>query len=241
MFTRTFQWFLNNRRKLLPMVTVLILGLLAAVTDFFGQAVREVVSKALEEYATKIVPTVVNLLIAALLLNVAWLLYGPICSGVEVFLKRSGASQRGKDMLAKLLKLGYWGGSVFVVLTLTGSQLLGNLVIGFSVFGAALTLALKDVMNDFICGLFTQGSAKVTEGDVVELEGLKVKGKVQSVGYLTTVLVSAEATTRVPNREIWARAVHCPHPQAQPQTPPPTTAPADPNNNAGWTATGANP
>ncbi|MBY0358601.1 MAG: mechanosensitive ion channel [Candidatus Obscuribacterales bacterium] len=216
MVRQIWQWLLGNRRKLIPITVVVTLTVIAALTDLFGRGVRDTVNQAIGEYASHVMPLVVNFLIAALLLNVAWLLYSPLCSGLESFLRRSHASQRGKDLAVKLLKIAYWGGAIFFVLSFTASELLGKVVIGFSVFGAALTLALKDVMNDFICGVFTQGSGKVADGDKVELEGLKIEGTIIKVGYLSTAIDSAEVTIRVPNREIWARAVKIKKPAKSP-------------------------
>lgn len=207
------QGLARSYRKLVPMITLLVLIGLAIFTDFFSSAVREMVTKILEEYATKLVPMGISFLLALMLLNIAWIAYTPLCSGVETFLRRSHTNQRTKDLLVKLLKFAYWAGAIILILTLTAGELMSKFVLGFSVLGAALTLSLQGAASDFICGLLIQFCKKVEDGQNIELEGLNVKGKVLSVGYLSTVVDSEKAVIHVPNREIWGRAVKVAKPE----------------------------
>lgn len=199
--------FFRNFRKFIPMLVLLVLFALAAGTDIFSASIRESLQAAAVAYFHKLLPFAIDLLIAALMVNLAWLFYKPVMSGFERILDRSGASPRGRELSIKLLKFFYWAVVVLFVLTLTAAEVIGRFVVGFGVFGAALTLSMQGAANDFICGLLIQLTRKVTENDDVKLEGLDVKGKVSNVGYLASTIESDTDLVRVPNREIWARAV----------------------------------
>lgn len=198
---------LRNYRKLIPTAVLLALAFVAGGTDFFSKGVHDALQAALSEYAQKLMPFAIDLIVACFTINLAWLFYKPVCSGFEKVLERSGASPRAIDLSLKLLKFFYWGIAVILVFSLTAAEILGRFVIGFGVFGAALTLAMQGAANDFICGLLIQFTRKVVEKDSVKIEGLDVQGVVASVGYLSTVLNGEGARIHVPNREIWSRAI----------------------------------
>lgn len=207
MLKQIFLAFAHNYSKLLPMVVLLVLLFLAGGTDIFSQGVHIALREAIVDYFHKLMPFVIDLIIAAILVNVAWLFYKPSCTALEKMLERGHASERGRILSIKLFKFFYWAVAVFIVLSFTAAELLGRFVIGFGVFGAALTLSLQGAANDFICGLLIQMTRKLSEDDEIKLEGVDVAGKVVAVGYLSTNIDSDANYIRVPNREIWSRAV----------------------------------
>lgn len=221
MFTRICSTFLQNSRKFLPMLIVLALVAVAAATDIFSLGLQQAIRQALLDYCHKLMPFAIDLLIAAVMVNLAFVFYKPITSGFEKVLDKSHASPRGKELTLKIFKFFYWAIVLFFVLSLTAAEFLGRFVIGFGVFGAALTLSLQGAANDFICGLLIQFTRKITENDMVKLEGLDVKGKVTAVGMLSTTVESASDVIRVPNREVWARAVKTEKPAKSPIILPP--------------------
>lgn len=207
MLKRLLQGFAANYRKLIPMAVLITLACLALGTDWLSKDVHLLLRQAFLDYFHKMLPFAIDLIIGAIMVNVAWLFYRPVCNGFEKMLDRSGASERGRTLSIKLFKFFYWAIVVFMVLTLTAAEILSRFVIGFGVFGAALTLSLQGAANDFICGLLIQVTRKLTENDQIKLEGLDVQGTVANVGYLSTTIEAESACIRVPNREIWARAV----------------------------------
>lgn len=206
MIGRFFTGLRNNIRKLLPMAVVVIVALVAAYTDLFGHGVKETVHALLMDLWETAKPMLKNLLIGLFLVNIAWLLYSPLSSAFEKILCRSGCSPRTKDLSLKLFKFLFWALAVFLLFTFAAADVLGKFVVGFGVFGAALTLSLQGLANDFICGLMIQFSRKINEADNISLDD-KIQGKVLSVGYLSTVIDGEGAVIHVPNREIWSRAV----------------------------------
>ncbi len=207
MLKKIFSVFMQNYRKFLPTAILLLLLTLAGATDIFSVQVQESMRSIFLEYLQKLQPFAINLVIAGILANLAWLFYKPIWSGFEVVLARTEASAQGKDLSLKLFKFFYWAIVVFLVLSLTAADFLGRFVVGFGVFGAALTLSMQGAANDFICGLLIQFCRKVSEKDEVMLVGLDVKGKISQVGMLSTIVETSGELIHVPNREVWSRAV----------------------------------
>lgn len=206
MIGRLFSGLRNNIGKLLPMLTVLTVALVAAYTNLFGHGVSETVHAVLMDVWETVKPMAKNLLIGLFLVNIAWLLYSPLCNAFEKVLCRSGCTPRTKDLSVKLFKFLFWALTLFLLFTFAAADVLGKFVVGFGVFGAALTLSLQGLANDFICGLMIQFSRKINEADNISLDE-KTQGKVLSVGYLSTIIDGDGAVIHVPNREIWSRAV----------------------------------
>lgn len=207
MLTRVCSTIMRNYRKFIPLLMVIAVVIVATVTDVFSPGIQHALRQAFVDYFHKLLPFAIDMLIAAVMVNVAWVFYRPFCAGFEAVLSKTHASERSKELTLKLVKFFYWAVVVFLVLGLTAAEFLSRFVIGFGVFGAALTLSLQGAANDFICGLLIQFCRKVTEKDDVKVEGLDVKGNVKEVGMLSTTIESATDIIRVPNREIWARAV----------------------------------
>ncbi len=203
----------NNYRKLLPLAAVIALACVAASSNLFGREVQETVHAALVDLAVTAAPMIKNLIIGLIVFNLAWVFYSPLCSGLEKLMCQSGASPRAKELSLKLLKFVYWALTIFLLFTFAAGDVLGKFVVGFGVFGAALTLSLQGLANDFLCGLMIQFARKINEGDDVSIDEGKLQGKVRSVGYLSTIIDGETAVIHVPNREIWARAIKVLKPQ----------------------------
>lgn len=220
MLCKLFTAFRSNYRKLLPMFTILALAILVASTNILGESVRDTVRSALTELTGQVVPLLKNLLIGLIVFNVAWVLYSPICRGLEKLMVQGGASPRAKELSLKLVKFVYWAFTLFLLFTFAAADVLGKFVVGFGVFGAALTLSLQGLANDFLCGLMIQFARKINEGEEIQIDD-KLQGKVRSVGYLSTIIDGETAVIHIPNREIWARAVKVLKPKKSPLILPP--------------------
>lgn len=213
MFHRLLTGLRDNYRKFIPGLVVLVLCIIAASTNILGQGVRETVQAAFSELAAQAVPLIKNLIIGLIVFNAAWLLYSPLTRGLERLMCQSKASPRAIEVSLKLLKFFYWALTVFLLFTFAAADVLGKFVVGFGVFGAALTLSLQGVANDFLCGLMIQFSRKINEGEDISIDDGKLQGKVRSIGYLSTIIDSEAAVIHVPNREVWARAIKVLKPQ----------------------------
>jgi len=205
--TRIFATFFRNFQKFLPMLLVIALVTVASVTDVFSPYIHVTLRQAFLDYFHKMLPFAIDLLFGALMVNVAWVFYRPFCTAFETVLSKTHASDRGKDLSLKLFKFFYWAVVAVLVLSLTAAEFISRFVVGFGVFGAALTLSLQGAASDFICGLMIQFTRKLTEKDEVKVEGLDVQGIVREVGMLSTTIEAKAEIIRVPNREIWSRAL----------------------------------
>lgn len=213
--------FFRNFQKFLPMLLVIVLVTVASVTDVFSPYIHVTLRQAFLDYFHKMLPFAIDLMFGALMVNIAWVFYKPFCTAFEAVLSKTHASDRGKDLSLKLFKFFYWSVVAVLVLSLTAAEFISRFIVGFGVFGAALTLSLQGAANDFICGLLIQFTRKITEKDEVKVEGLDVQGSVREVGMLSTTIESKADVIRVPNREIWARALKTKKPAKSPLLLPP--------------------
>jgi small-conductance mechanosensitive channel len=194
-------------RKLMPTIVLLVLAIIAGATDVFSVNVQDFVQNTLKAKVMSWIPILVDLLIAGVVFNLAWLLHDPLKRMAEKAFERSHASDRGKQLGMKAVILVFWAVVIFFITSMFASELMGKFVLGFSVLGAALTLAMQGAANDFICGVLMQFSCRLREGDDIKTIGMDVEGKVRSVGYLSTTVESADGVISVPNRKIWESAL----------------------------------
>jgi small-conductance mechanosensitive channel len=191
----------------MPTIVLLAIATVAGFTDVFNANVRDFVQNTLMERVKDLQPLGLNLLFAIIIVNIAWVFADPVKSLADKSFDRSGASTRGKALGMKVVVLAYWGVVVGMLLAMFAGELMGKMVLGFSVLGAALTLAMQGAANDFICGVLMQFSCRVKEGDNIKTIGLDVEGKVLDVGYLSTTVDSSDGVMTVPNRKIWESAI----------------------------------
>lgn len=208
-----FKSFPGTLRKLVPTLFLIAVATLAGATDVFSAKVHELVGKLFFEYGQKLLPFSVNLLVGAIIINVAFVLYQPLREGLERALASQGSSERGKNLVLKTVQLLYWGGAILIALTIVAPDVLSKVFLGGSLLLAALTLALQGAANDFISGLMLQFGPKFKVGDEIDVIGMNVTGKVVDVGYVSTHIESADGRVVVPNREIWTKAVKVVKPQ----------------------------
>ncbi len=206
-----FRGFFNKLpailRKLLPTILLLTVAIVAGGTDVFSSQVQEFVSTTFKKRGAELMPMVWDLIIAGVILNLAWLLYEPLKKVALKAFDRTSVSPRGKQLGMKVVQLGFWGIATFLVLSMFASEFMGKFVLGFTLLGAALTLALQGAANDFICGVLMQSTQRVQPGDNIKVIGLEVEGKVKDVGYFTTVVEGEDGVLSVPNRKIWESAL----------------------------------
>lgn len=195
-------------RQLIPTFIMVGLVALAGGTHVFPKVVHDLVSTSLHHRVTDFMPYAINLLIGGILFNLAYVLFHPLSCGVTHFLGKTDATDRGKQLAARAFKLLYWAIIVLFVLSMFAQELMGKLVLGFSVLGAALTLAMQGAASDFIAGWMMQFSRRVRVGDEIKVLGSEgVEGKVLDVDYVQTVIETEDGTVTVPNRQMWEKAV----------------------------------
>jgi small-conductance mechanosensitive channel len=193
-------------RKLLPTFILLALVYLAGGTDVFSARVRLMVTKIFQDYADKAAPILVNVLIAAIVAIILWLLYTPVLGMVQRVLQKAEVSTKGYTLAIQVLKLVYTMGAFFIVFTFFAPDLSGKFMLGFGVLGAAATLALKDITNDVFSGLMLQFSQKLNIGDEILLVGTEdVKGKIVELGWFSITLQTDDGRVVLPNREAGAK------------------------------------
>ncbi len=191
-------------RKALPTLILLALVLVASVTDWLPPAFHRSILDTLKGYGLRILPLVGDLLVGALFLSLAHLLYSPISNGLDKALSRTGASNRGKTIVTRTIQIVYWGVAIFVAASMLAPDLLAKLFLGVSLFGAAIALALQGLMREVISGALLQLMPKFEVGEYIEVVGLAdSKGKVTDIQYLATVVETPNGPVIIPNSKIW--------------------------------------
>ncbi len=190
-------------RKLLPTIVLLTLATLAGATNVFTASVHQLVAKLFVDYGQKVLPFAVNLLIGAVIINVAYLLYHPLKEGLSKALQNSSASPRGKDLAIKALQLGYWAIAILLVATIIAPDVLSKFFLGASLLGGAVIWAMQGAANDFICGMLLHFTPKFKIGDQITIDGKTFSGEVIDIGYLATRIKASTGLFVVANRDLW--------------------------------------
>ncbi len=207
-------------RKALPTLILLALVVVASFTEWLPAGLHQSIIDTLKGFGAKLMPMVGDLLVVALFLSIARLLYSPLSNGVCKALDRSGASNRGKVMVQRSLQLIYWGMAIFIAATMLAPDLLGKLFLGVSLFGAAMALALQGMMKEVISGALLQLMPKFEVGQYIEVVGIAdAKGKVVDIEYLSTKVESPSGPIIIPNSKIWENPVKLVPPPPPPAPP----------------------
>ena len=199
-------------KRLIPSFILGGLALTVGGFSFFDDRIHQVAGKAFTDFGALLLPLLKDLLVSFVVLNFAYAFYHPLKDTAINALTTAHTSERARLFGIKALGLIYWCVTVVFALTIVFPDVFSKLVLGASLLGAALTLALQGAANDFICGVLLQFTPKFKVGDKIiigglSLDGADVTGRVIDISYLTTTIVTDSGITNVPNRELWSRAV----------------------------------
>lgn len=207
-------------KKLWPSLLVLTLGALAGFTNTLGTTVRETVHKAVTEFTTGLAPYIVNCIILVVAINVAYVLYHPVCHYLHKGLSKSKMTDRGKDVTYKIAKPLYWLVTLYIVFALFAPDIMGKMTMGIGIFGAALVVSLKDTAADLIAYARMEYWQSVKVGDEIQVIGLAdVKGRVIQVDYFVTRIEGVNGIDSIANRDLQAKGVRHLKPQATGDVP----------------------
>ena len=207
-------------RKALPTLILLSLVVIASFTDWMPAGLHKSILDTLKGYGTALLPMVGDLLVGALFLSIAHLLYAPLSNGLCKALARSGASNRGKTLVTRSLQIIYGSVAIFIAASMLAPDLLAKLFLGVSLFGAALALALQGMMKEVISGALLQLMPKFEVGQHIEVVGIAdAKGKVVDIEYLSTKVEAASGPIIIPNSKIWENPVKLVPPPPPPAPP----------------------
>ncbi|GEM_PF-2833303 len=195
-------------RKLIPSIALIVFAILASTTDIFSVAVHHTVAKLFLDFGEKVKPLVVNLIIAAIYLNLAYLAYHPLRDGWSKLVEHSHAKERYQLLIKKALRLAYWAVALMIAVTILAPDFLSRVVVDLGLFTAAVLVTLKDDVTDVVRGVFLQFSPRFCQGDKIKVVGIDgCEGKVTDVSLLITTIETDKGTMTVPNRTVWNGAV----------------------------------
>ena len=204
-------------RKLIPTFVLIILAALAGGTDVFTHQVHVFVSKTLHDRLIALEPYALNIIFAALAVNVFYLFYHPVSCRMERVVRKTSATDDVKNFLIKALRLAYWLAVAFFVISCFAQDLMAKLALSTGLITAAVAFALQGLLNDFVSGILLQFTSRVKEGDTLKVVGVDgADGVVTDIGYIQTVISTDQGEMTVPNRTIWGNCTMRRKPKAEP-------------------------
>jgi len=198
-----FSRFKTSLRTIALVVSLGCLALLSKGGVFASELLSKFEAADVAGLKEKLLPFGVNLLTGALFLSIAYLFYRPVKMALVRALDTAGASARGKTLLVRSVQLSYWAIVIFVFASVVAPEILSKLFLGASILSAAVVLSLQGAAGDLLGGLLLNVSRRMSPGDNIEVIGMeKVKGKVEDIGYLSTLIKTSDGTISVPNKDL---------------------------------------
>ncbi len=149
--------------------------------------------------------TLMNLTKTAVTLVIAYFLYKFLLKIVYGLSQKLRKELRLKNTMRLILGLFVSLVTLMVILSIWRVNLLPYLT-AFGISGLVIGLALQEPLTNFISGLLVLITGKLTEGDVVDIDG--VSGVVEVVHFNYTVLRTFDGKKIViPNRQVWSSRV----------------------------------
>jgi len=147
----------------------------------------EIVSGQLTEFLKNFVELIPNLIAAAIVLLVTWLLAVALGKTLSSLLKRSQSRPSLAVALSKLVSIIVWLSGVLVALTLVFPNLTPTkLLTGLGLGSIAVGLAFKDIFENFLAGFLILLRKPMRIGDDIECNDLR--GKVEAITIRDTFL-----------------------------------------------------
>ena len=81
------------------------------------------------------------------------------------------------------------------------------LLTSLGVAGVAVSLAVKDILADYVAGLVLVLGGSVRQGEWIRLVDRGVEGRVEEIGWRHTVFATGESIITVPNRVVAASLI----------------------------------
>jgi small-conductance mechanosensitive channel len=207
-------------RKLTPTFVLVALVAIAGGTNVFSEQVHQIVSTSLRERFSNLTPHLINLGLAAIAFNIAWLFYHPAVCGAQRLLDKTSATDRIKNFVVKAVRLVYWVAVIFFIASWFAQDVMAKFALSGGLITAAVAFAMQGLLNDFISGLLLQSTSRVKEGDTLKVIGVDgADGTVTDIGYITTTIDTEAGVVQVPNRKIWENVTMRRKPKPEPKKP----------------------
>lgn len=203
-----FSRFKTSLRTIALVVSLGCLALLSKGGVFASELHSKFEAADIAGLKEKLMPLGVNLLTGLLFLSIAYLFYRPVKTALVKALDSAGASARGKTLLLRSVQLSYWAIVIFVFASVVAPEILSKLFLGASILSAAVVLSLQGAAGDLLGGLLLNVSRRMSPGDSIEVIGMdKVKGTVEDIGYLATLVKTPDGTISVPNKDLSSKPI----------------------------------
>ncbi len=178
----------------------------------------------LESAGVLLTALLVRLLISLVILGVAYLVTGRVSGLVNRVLARTRAEPNARLLVARIIQGGVWAVAGLVILGVWGTEL-GALAAGVGLFSLAISIALQDVLRNWVVGLYLLIERPFKIGDRVALkDSLGVIEDVQL--RVTRIRADDGRVIYIPNLTVFNEiiAVLPPTPRAEDSGPSQTQA-----------------
>jgi small conductance mechanosensitive channel len=175
---------------------------MAAMSDLVGKLFEK-----LQGWMTEFVVLIPNLLLALVVVGVAWFAAKGIRKGIYRTVHRLTDNVPISGLLGTMARVGVVGVSLFFALGLVGlDKTVTSLLAGLGVVGLALGFAFQDIAANFMSGFMMALRRPFDVGDLVEVADHKAK--VNRITLRATELETLDGlSVLIPNKDIFQGAI----------------------------------
>ncbi len=158
----------------------------------------------------------VRLLLSVVILGVAYLVVGRVAGLIDRVLARTRAEPNARLLVTRIIQAGIWLVAGIAVLGVWGIEL-GALAAGVGLFSLAISIALQDVLRNWVVGLYLLIERPFKIGDRVLLK--ESQGVIEDVQLrVTRIRADDGRLIYIPNLTVFNEII-----AVLPPTPGPTT------------------
>lgn len=160
----------------------------------------------------------IRLLVSLIVLGIAYLITGRILGLVDGLLARTRAEPNARLLVSRIIQAGIWVVAGLVILGIWGIEL-GALAAGVGLFSLAISIALQDVLRNWVVGLYLLIERPFKIGDRVALkDSLGVIEDVQL--RVTRIRADDGRLIYIPNLTVFNEIIAVVPPEASPSPKP---------------------
>ncbi|MER3398104.1 MAG: hypothetical protein C4315_03520 [Chloroflexota bacterium] len=160
----------------------------------------------------------IRLLVSLIVLGIAYLITGRILGLVDGLLARTQAEPNARLLVSRIIQVGIWVVAGLVILGIWGIEL-GALAAGVGLFSLAISIALQDVLRNWVVGLYLLIERPFKIGDRVALkDSLGVIEDVQL--RVTRIRADDGRLIYIPNLTVFNEIIAVVPPEASPSPKP---------------------
>ena len=171
-----------------------------------GEALQKVLAK-LSSWLEQLIWLLPNLVVAALVVVIFWLMARLIQNLIMQLLRRVSSVEEMNRLVATVLSFAIFAAGVFIALGIVGlDKTVTSLLAGAGIVALAIGLAFQNIATNFIAGIFLSTRRPFQINHLVETNN--VLGTVQSISLRSTELRTPQGqVVLIPNKEVFEKPI----------------------------------